>query len=150
MYGGADESGNEPDGQGSDADATLSSTGWYFEYCKVLVKQLADLIEPLKVLQKDPKLLKGFLQSQEIVLLQSCLVAIIRFAEGISWGYSPMLMHQVIEKENEYCVHLVLNLLATVRQYLREQPSLLEVVNLSSDVASVYMPRESCLGLSAD
>jgi len=41
----------------------LSSSGWYIDYCKILVRQLVDLIEPLKILQRDNDLLKEFLKS---------------------------------------------------------------------------------------
>ena len=67
---GPDSQAKEQDNEGSaELDGSLSTSAWYFEYCRILVKQLVDLIEPLKVLQKDPKLLREFLQSQEVVCL---------------------------------------------------------------------------------
>lgn len=58
--GGGDSEGKEKESDG-EGEGSLTESVWFFEYCRVLVKQLVDLIEPLKALQKDGKMMKEYL-----------------------------------------------------------------------------------------
>ena len=70
-----------------------SEISWYFDYSRTLMAQIVDFVEPLKLINATDKLLKDYTQSEEMMILYACLLSILRFMEGISWGYSPMLMH---------------------------------------------------------
>lgn len=77
-----------------------------------------------------------------MVILYACIIALIRFLEGISWGYSPMLLHQTLDKENVLSLKVTVNLLMMVKQTFRENPHLSEIMN-KTDIASTFYSRES-------
>ena len=88
---------------------------WYFSYCKTLMEQVVDFVEPLKLINATDKLLKDYTQSEEMMILYACLLSILRFMEGISWGYSPMLMHQKLDEETMLSIKVTLNQLVMIR-----------------------------------
>lgn len=57
----------------------------------------------------NKSLMNDYRQSEEMVILFACIVALIRFLEGVSWGYSPMLMHQKQGKEGTMSIKLLMN-----------------------------------------
>ena len=50
-----------------------------------------------------------------MVQLYSCFLALLRFIEGISWGYSPMLMHQTLDKEGVIALKVTFNWLVALK-----------------------------------
>ena len=48
------------------------------------------------------------------------MLASVRFFEGISWRYSPMLIHERLEKEYSINIRVIFNLLQRVKQQIRE------------------------------
>ena len=64
--------------------------------------------------------------------------------EGISWGYSPMFLHNTPDKEITLSVKVNLNTLIMIKQSFRENPTLSQCLN-ELDIKSLYLPRESFL-----
>ena len=60
-------------------------------------------------------LINDYRQSEEMVILFACILALIRFLEGVSWGYSPMLMHQKQDKEGIMSIKLLMNQIVMVK-----------------------------------
>lgn len=118
------------------------SPTWHRKFSEVIIKQLSQMVQPLKVLQRSDKLLNDYTQSEEMVMLYSCLLAAVRFVEGVSWGYSPMLMHQKLDKEALLSLKITFNQLMLIKQSFRENPHLSELLNRATDVPSSYLPRE--------
>ena len=58
--------------------------------------------------------------SSELLTFYTCTLATIRFLEGISWGYSPLLIHDTLDKETSYAIRVIYNLLLRVKQLYRE------------------------------
>lgn len=77
--------------------------------------QIVDFVEPLKLINATEKLLKDYTQSEEMMILYACLLSILRFMEGISWGYSPMLMHQKLDEETMLSIKITINQLVMIR-----------------------------------
>ena len=50
----------------------------------------------------------------------ACSIIVIRFIEGISWGYSPMLPHDELDKNSLLALKVTLNLLIRLRQIYYE------------------------------
>lgn len=92
-----------------------SGKHWHTHYSQILLSQVVEFLEPLKLIKENEKLLKDYKQSEEMVALYSCLLAILRFIEGISWGYSPMLMHQALDKEAQLSLKVTVNQLILIR-----------------------------------
>ena len=53
---------------------------------------------------------------------------VIRFLEGTSWGYSPMLMHQKLDPETTIALRVTYNLLLRLKQTYREDKNLGHIV----------------------
>lgn len=79
-----------------------------------------------------------------MLLLYSSLLATMRFLEGISWGYSPMFLHNTPDKEITLSVKVNLNMLIMIKQSFRENPTLSQCLN-ELDIKSLYLPRDSFL-----
>lgn len=71
---------------------------WYERYALIMLAEVASFKEVFKqvILSKN----KTVAKSHELVVFYACLLGVIRFLEGISWGYSEMLMHQTLEKDH--------------------------------------------------
>ena len=66
---------------------------WYYRFSYVLIYEISQFKVILEYIREKPKLAQHYTKSREIMLLYSCILGIIRFLEGISWGYSVFLMH---------------------------------------------------------
>jgi hypothetical protein len=88
-----------------------------------------ELEAPLVEIKKNEKLLLDYTHSEEMVILYSCLIAMVRFFEGISWGYSPMLLHQTLDKESVIALKVTVNHLIAIKQTFRENLHLSEILN---------------------
>jgi hypothetical protein len=70
---------------------------WYYRYSYVLMYEISQFKIILEYVREKPKLAQHYMKSREIMLLYSCILGVIRFLEGISWGYSIFLMHQQLD-----------------------------------------------------
>jgi len=50
-----------------------------------------------------------------MLYLYGSLLATIRFLEGISWGYSPMFMHESLDRQIVLAIKVVVNHLMMLR-----------------------------------
>ena len=111
---------------------------WYYRYSHILLKEISSLettFSFMKSTQYDTEEMEGtFLQ------FYACTLAIIRFLEGISWGYSPMLIHDSLEPNLCIMIRVVYNLLLRIKQIYREDKTLGPEVSKYGDVSAVYCP----------
>ena len=70
----------------------------------------------------------------------ACTLLVIRFLEGISWGYSPMLIHESLDKEMSLSLRVAFNLLQRIKQIYREDKIIGPDISKTGDVHSVYCP----------
>ena len=70
---------------------------WYYRYAYVLIFELNQFKPVLEVIKGNSQLADEYKKSREIMLLYACILGIIRFLEGISWGYSVFLMHHTLD-----------------------------------------------------
>ena len=70
----------------------------------------------------------------------ACAMVVIRFLEGTSWGYSPMLMHQNLDKETTISLRVTYNLLLRLKQSFREDKHIGPAFSQEEDVPAVYFP----------
>ena len=54
------------------------------------------------------------------MLLYSCILGVVRFLEGISWGYSVFLMHNSLDQDNSVAMKALFSLLLKLKQHFRE------------------------------
>ena len=85
---------------------------WYIRYAAVLIKELGSFTEAFQNLSdrtspNDEEMQK----SPELAAFYACTLVIIRFLEGISWGYSPMLIHETLDKDMNLTIRVTFNLL---------------------------------------
>ena len=79
-------------------------------------------------------------------MLYSSLLFTVRFLQGISWGYSPLFMHQNLDKEIVLSIKVVVNLSLMVWQNFRENQQLSQALN-ERDIVSLYFPRETFISM---
>ncbi len=53
-------------------------------------------------------------------MLYACILGVVRFLEGISWGYSVFLMHQQLDLDNILAVKVLINHMMRLKQHFRE------------------------------
>ena len=95
-----------------------------------MLSEVTKLKKPLEIIQSETKLCCDYCQSEEIINLYACLLGIIRFLEGVSWGFSKMLMHFNPDKETILTVKVIFNHLLSIKQDFRENLKFCEALNL--------------------
>jgi hypothetical protein len=71
-------------------------------------------------------LTNAFGQSSEILNYYACLLAIMRFTDGVSWGYSDMLQHEDLEYDNKLAIKVIFNILLKVKKTLCNHPEVVK------------------------
>jgi len=95
----------------NDAD----QTDWYSRLAYVLLAQIASFSPIIRAVRLDSGLVAQFALSVEILNYYACLLATIRFLDGLSWGYSEMLIHDDVDQETKLTIKVVFNLLLKVK-----------------------------------
>ena len=98
---------------------------WYLKYSNLLSNLLWEFAYPLKRLQEFGKkdqmdaaklsTFKDYTKSKEMKDLYGCMLLTVRFVEGISWGYSPLFIHDTLEKPIVQAIKVVINLLLCLK-----------------------------------
>lgn len=72
---------------------------WYERYSLVLLREAASFKEVFKRIILSKK--KVYNKSPIVEQFYTQALIVIRFLEGINWGYSPMLIHDRLEKDTK-------------------------------------------------
>lgn len=70
----------------------------------------------------------------------ACSLVIIRFLEGISWGYSQMLVHDSLETKLNHTIQVVYNIILRIKQIYREDKEFGQEASKYGDTPAVYCP----------
>ncbi len=62
-------------------------------------------------------------------MLYACILGVVRFLEGISWGYSVFLMHQQLDLDNVLAMKVFFNLMLRLKQHFRENKEFINAFN---------------------
>lgn len=92
------------------------------------MQELASFSTTFKVISRSEELSDQAQKSDELVKFYGCALIVIRFLEGTSWGYSPMLMHQKLDTEIMIALKVAFNHLLRLKQGYREDKQIGPVV----------------------
>ena len=114
---------------------------WYLRFASVLIREIGSFAEAFESLNKRIESNDDEIQrSPELSAFYACTLVVIRYLEGISWGYSPMLIHESLDKDMSLTICVTFNLLQRIKQIYREDKIIGPEVSKLGDINSVYCP----------
>jgi len=63
-------------------------------------------------------------KSADMKKYYACLIASVRFLEGLSWGYSDMLSHTDVDAETKMTLKVIFNIFLRLKQNFRAKKDL--------------------------
>ena len=63
-------------------------------------------------------------RSEDIKIYYSCLIATVRFLDGLSWGYSDMLAHTEVDAETKITLKVIFNIFLRLKQRFKAKKEL--------------------------
>ena len=71
--------------------------------------------------------------SPQLMTFYSCSLVAIRFLDGISWNYSPLLIHEQPDTETSLFIKVAYNLLLWLKQLYREDNDIGPLIKLLNE-----------------
>jgi hypothetical protein len=65
-----------------------------------------------------------YARSEDIKIYYSCLIATVRFLDGLSWGYSDMLAHTEVDADTKITLKVILNIFLRLKQRFKSNKDL--------------------------
>ena len=109
---------------------------WYSRYSYVMLKAFQNARPAISALKKNPDYQNSSSYAEQIY---SCMIASIRFFEGVSWHYSPMLIHNRLEKEHSITLKVTLARILKIEHQINNEKFPIPVAK-SQDIEACFVP----------